>query len=180
MVDLTLEQLKYPIGLFEKPEIITPKHIKDWVAVLDKFPSRLKKLVGALTDVQLDVRYRPEGWTIRQVIHHLSDSHHNCYTRFKWALTEDNPLIKPYYEDRWAELQDSKHEPINCSLLHLKAVHCKLVYLIENLSFSDLGKTYVHPERNETVSLKETVGLYAWHSSHHYAHIYNVLEKTLG
>lgn len=179
MIKLTLEELKYPIGVFEKPEIITPQHIKDWTKTLEKFPVKLKHLVGALTDAQLDVSYRQGGWTIRQVVHHLSDSHHNSYTRFKWALTEDTPVIKPYYEDRWAALQDSKSAPISFSLLHIKAIHAKLVYLIKGMSFTDLDKTFIHPETNKKVSLKENIGVYAWHSEHHYAHIKNVLIKTL-
>lgn len=180
MIDTTIEQLKYPIGLFEKPDVITPEHVREWTKTLERFPYKLKNLVGPLTDMQLDISYRSGGWTIRQVVHHLSDSHHNSYIRFKWALTEDNPLIKAYYEDRWAELHDSRSAPISFSLMHLKAIHSKLVYLIRGVTFTELGRTFRHPEKNEIVSLKENIGVYAWHSEHHLAHIKSVLIKTLG
>ncbi len=130
-----------------------------------------------LSEEQLDTPYRPGGWTVRQTIHHVSDSHHHSYTRFKWALTEDKPIIKAYYEDRWAELMDSKAAPIAMSLQHLKAVHFKLVYLLKRLSEEDLKKTFIHPGTKKEVSLKRNIGLYAWHGNHHYAHIENVLKR---
>ena len=173
----TLEQLKYPIGQFKCPEIITRSHIENWILVLEQFPSKLKNLVSSLSDKQLDTPYRPEGWTIRQVVHHVSDSHQHSYIRFKWALTEDKPVIKYYYEQLWAELPDAKHAPIQMSLDHLSAVHFKLVYLLKSLDEYDLKKCFIHPEANEEVMLKKNIGIYAWHSNHHYTHIENLLKR---
>ena len=112
------------------------------------------------------------------MVHHVFDSHHHSYTRFKWALTEDKPVIKAYYEDGWAELFDTKMAPIAISLLHLKAVHEKLVYLLKGLSDKDLNKIFIHPETNSEVSLKKNIGIYAWHSNYHYAHIENAIKRN--
>jgi hypothetical protein len=177
MTDLELKQLKYPIGQFDCPNNISPQHIESWVSILEHFPNRLENLVKYLNDKQLDTIYRPEGWTIRQVVHHVADSHHHSYTRFKWALTEDKPLIKAYYEDRWAELEDSKYAPIEMSLNHIKAIHYKLVYLLKKITQEDLNKCFVHPETNTEIKLGYNIGNYAWHSSHHYAHIENLLKQ---
>ena len=177
MKESALEMLKYPIGRFKLPETITKDDIEKWIDILEKFPDRLEQLVCNLTEEQLDTPYRPEGWTVRQVVHHVSDSHHHSYTRFKWALTEDSPLIKAYYEARWAELEDSRSAPIKMSLDHLKAIHYKLVYLLRSLSQDDLDKGFIHPETNKLVLLKQNLALYAWHSNHHYAHIKNLLDR---
>lgn len=177
MDNLSLEQLKYPIGKFECPSRISEEQVESWVSILEHFPDRLENLVKNLSDEQLDTPYRPGGWTVRQVIHHVSDSHHHSYTRFKWALTEDEPVIKPYFEARWAALIDSKTAPIEMSLNHLKTIHFKLVYLLKTLSDDDLNKCFIHPETNEKVVLKKNIGIYAWHSNHHYAHIENLLKE---
>ena len=142
MTESEFQQLRFPIGLFNCPKTISMNHIQDWILVLEQFPERLEQLVEGLNDEQLDTEYRPDGWTVRQVIHHLADSHHHSYIRFKWALTEDKPTIKYYFEDRWAELQDTKTGPIKMSLDHLSAVHFKLVYLLrsmDNNDFQDLS-----------------------------------------
>lgn len=178
MTNPELEKLKYPIGKFECPSIISEKHIKSWISILEDFPNRLENLVKGLSDDQLNTIYRQEGWTIRQVVHHLADSHHHSYSRFKWALTEDKPVIKGYYEDRWAELIDSKLAPIHMSLLHLSAVHYKLVYLLKTLNSTDLNKFFIHPETNKKVLLSYNIGNYAWHSNHHYAHIENLMKRN--
>lgn len=146
--------------------------------MLEEFPKRLESLVKNLSGEQLDTAYRPEGWTVRQTVHHVSDSHHHSYTRFKWALTENKPIIKAYHEDRWAELIDSKSAPIEMSLNHLKAVHFKLVYLLKRLSDVDLNKSFIHPENHKEISLKMNISLYAWHCNHHYAHIENLLKRN--
>jgi len=177
MAEQELEKLKYPIGKFDAPKKISPEQINSWISILEHFPNRLELLVRDLTNDQLDTSYRLDGWTIRQVVHHLSDSHHNSYTRFKWSLTEEKPLIKAYYEERWAELFDSRTAPIEMSLNHLKAVHAKLVYLVKGLDVLELNKSFIHPEGNETVLLKENLGIYAWHCNHHYAHIENLLKQ---
>jgi hypothetical protein len=168
---MILETQKYPIGKTEIPKNITRKKIEDWILVLENFPKELENLVSNLNEEQLDTRYRENGWTIRQVIHHCYDSHHNSYTLFKWALTENKPLIKVYYEERWAELHDSKSAPIFLSIDALKALHAKWVYLLNGLSEIDLEKFFIHPDGNEEVSLKENIGIYAWHCQHHFAHI---------
>ena len=176
MTNIELEKLKYPIGKFVCPSNILNQEIENWTNILERFPNRLEILVKDLSDLQLDTVYRPGGWTIRQVVHHISDSHHHSYVRFKWALTEDKPLIKAYNEARWAELFDTKLAPIEMSLAHLKAVHAKLVYLLKGLPEADFNKTFVHPESNTEITLKRNTGLYAWHSNHHYAHIENLLK----
>ncbi|QHI35201.1 Putative metal-dependent hydrolase YfiT [Kordia antarctica] len=168
---MDLEKLKYPIGKLQIPAIIAAEQISDWIAILENFPKRLESLVVNLTSAQLNTSYRPKGWTIRQVIHHIADSHHNSYTRFKWTLTEDKPIIKVYYEDRWAELFDSKMAPIILSLDSIKALHAKWTYFLKGLNTSDLEQVFIHPDGNEKVSLKENIGIYAWHCNHHYAHI---------
>jgi len=172
-----LEQLRYPIGKFDCPKQISQEHIDHWISVLEHFPNRLENLVRDLSDAQLGTPYRPEGWTVRQVVHHVSDSHHHSYIRFKWALTEDKPVIKYYYEQLWAELEDAKTAPIQMSLNHLKAVHYKLVYLLKSLSDEQLNRSFIHPEHNNEVLLKQNIGIYAWHSNHHYSHIENLLKR---
>ena len=170
-----LEKLKYPIGKTNIPKNITETIIQNWISTIENHPKKLSKLVQELDDNQLDTQYRPKGWTIRQVIHHLSDSHHNSYTRFKWTLTENKPTIKVYFEERWAELFDGKTAPISLSINNLTALHAKWVYLLKGLSNKDLDKTFIHPDGNEEVSLKENIGIYAWHCEHHYEHINQLL-----
>ena len=172
-----LQKLKYPIGQFDCPEPITDAELKAWIEVLELFPARLEALVTPLNEKQLDTPYRPGGWTIRQVVHHLSDSHHHSYTRFKWALTENTPVIKAYNEADWAELFDSKTAPIETSLQYLKGLHAKLVYLIKGLSTEKLEANFIHPETNKKINLKTLTGIYAWHSTHHYAHIESLLKN---
>ncbi|ULC60599.1 bacillithiol transferase BstA [Flaviramulus sp. BrNp1-15] len=177
MTGQELQNLKYPIGQFNCPTNISKQHIENWISILEEFPNRLENLVKDLTDKQLDTPYRPEGWTVRQVVHHLSDSHHHSYTRFKWSLTEDKPIIKAYFEERWAELIDAKTAPIKMSLQHLRAIHTKLTYLLKTLNDDDLNKCFIHPETNSEVPLKKNIGIYAWHSNHHYVHIENLLKR---
>lgn len=175
MSNESLDVLRYPIGRFTPPESITEKELKEWIGALEVFPSRLSHLVSDLTEVQLDTPYREGGWTVRQVIHHLSDSHHNSYMRFKWALTEDSPQIKVYDEKAWAALGDSVSGPITLSLEHLKAVHQKLVFLLKQLNTLSFKKGFIHPESGFT-TLEENVGRYVWHGNHHYAHIERLLQ----
>lgn len=177
MENTTLEQLRYPIGQFESPQPITDAHISKWITILETLPQRLEEMVKHLTAEQLETPYRPEGWTVRQLIHHIADSHHHSYIRFKWALTEDSPMIKAYDEKGWSALFDARTAPIQMSLDHLRAVHAKLVYLLRGIPLSDLERKFIHPEGNVTTSLKENVGRYAWHGSHHFAHIQNLLKR---
>lgn len=172
-----LDSLRYPIGQFEAPAVYTKNQIDEWVGVLENFPARLVALVSDLSDDQLNTPYRPGGWTVRQTVHHLADSHHHSYTRFKWTLTEDKPKIKAYFEQDWAELEDAKYLPIQISLDYLKAIHAKLVATIKSLSDDQLNRSYIHPEGNVEVNLKKQTGIYAWHSQHHYAHIANLIKR---
>lgn len=173
----TLEKLRYPIGHFVVPDVISEMHRLDWMAKLEALPVMLEDLVKDLTPEQLETPYRPGGWTVRQVVHHIADSHHNSYIRFKWALTEGAPMIKPYDEKAWAELHDTRNAPIYLSLNHLKAIHAKLVYLLRELSVEELLRTYIHPDGNAEVSVEENIGRYAWHGTHHYTQIKNLLMR---
>ena len=168
---MTLEQLKYPIGQFESPATITKEIVSQWIAAISSFPTRLKNEVNHLTDEQLDTQYRPEGWTIRQVIHHCADSHMNSLTRFKLALTEDQPTIKPYYEERWAELLDSKNMPIAPSLKMLEGIHERWTVLLNHLTEEQKARIFIHPEHGKKFRIDENIGVYAWHCNHHLAHI---------
>ncbi|MGB2758331.1 YfiT family bacillithiol transferase [Maribacter sp. Hel_I_7] len=169
-----LEKLKYPIGHFECPKDISKDDIEIWIKVLETLPERLSNLVNNFSENQLNTPYRKDGWTVRQVIHHMADSHHHSYTRFKWALTENRPLIKVYEEKKWSELIDARTAPISLSLSYLTALHAKLVYLLTRLSSEDLKVSYIHPDGNVNVSVAENIGKYAWHSNHHFAHIENL------
>ena len=139
-------------------------------------PSRLREIVKDLRDGQLDTAYRPGGWTARQVVHHLADSHTNSYCRFRLALTEDLPVIKAYDEARWAELSDAKQAPIELSLTLLDALHGRWVLLLESLTEEDFRRAFRHPEHGE-MRLDWTLGLYAWHCRHHVAHIAGLRER---
>jgi len=169
-----IEHLKYPIGKAKIPDMITDQDIQKWISLLDSFPRKMRLITQNLSDEQLDTPYREGGWTIRQVVHHVVDSHYNSYIRFKWTLTEDKPVIKAYYEDKWADLHDYK-APIELSLAALDSLHAKWVYLLKGLSKEDLKRVFIHPETNEEVSLEKNIGIYAWHSKHHYSHIANLL-----
>lgn len=170
-----LEQLRYPIGHFEAPVNITGEIISIWIDILETLPKRLNDLVKDLSEEHLETPYRPEGWTVRQLIHHIADSHHHSYTRFKWALTEEQPLIKAYEEKEWSKLNDATTAPIELSLTYLTALHAKLVYLLKGLSQDDLNTYYLHPDGNIKVTVAENIGKYAWHSNHHFAHIQNLI-----
>lgn len=175
MSKATLEQdLQYPIGKFDRDEA-TPRseHIK----TIAELPAKLSAAVAGLSDEQLDTPYRPEGWTLRQTVHHVADSHINSLCRFKLALTEDEaPTIRPYYEDRWAELADSKM-PVDVSLAIVDGVHRRWVSLLESMSDADYQREFIHPETG-TWTLEKVLALYAWHSRHHTAHITSARERN--
>ena len=170
---MDLETLKYPIGKFEKPKRITLETIGRWIDEIEHLPHQLNVAVKGLTDMELDTSYRPGGWTIRQVIHHLPDSHMNSYIRFRLALTENKPTIKPYFEDRWAELPDAKEGNVKVSLILLEALHLRWSLLLRSMNLEQLNKTFIHPESKTTVRLDENIGIYAWHGKHHLAQIQN-------
>ncbi|HFC01107.1 MAG TPA: putative metal-dependent hydrolase [Phaeodactylibacter sp.] len=168
---MNLEQLRFPIGKFQPPKVITPQHIQNWITEIETIPSQIANAIKPLTPQQLDTPYRPEGWTIRQVVHHLADSHMNSYIRFKWTLTEDTPVIKAYDEGLWAELQDGKTAPVELSVQLLSALHARWVVMLKKLSPTDLEKKFTHPETGQLISLKTMIALYAWHGKHHLGHI---------
>ncbi|MCX6121708.1 MAG: putative metal-dependent hydrolase [Ignavibacteriales bacterium] len=174
---MTVEELKYPLGKFVKPDTFTPEILNHYIRNIESFPSRLRAEVEHLTDEQLDTHYRPGGWTIRQVVNHCADSHMNSFMRFKLALTEDTPTIKPYFENRWAELADSKSMPIEPALKILEGLHQRWVVILKSLTKEELGKRYIHPEHGKELRLDTTIGIYAWHCNHHLAHI-TTLKKT--
>ena len=168
---MNLEEMKFPIGQFKMPDLVTPEIIGKYITDIESFPKRLRAEVENLTDEQLDTPYRPDGWTIRQVVNHCADSHMNGLARLKLALTEDKPTIKPYFENRWAELADSKTIPIEPALLILDGLHNRWAILLKALSEDDLKRIYIHPEHGKEFRLEESIGLYAWHCNHHLAHI---------
>ena len=164
--------LRFPIGVFKKPEKITDVILEEWIAVISTFPSELSSEIHLLSNTELDTPYRPDGWTIRQVVHHFADSHMNSYIRIKLALTEDQPIIKPYFEERWAELPDSKHLSVLPSLKIIEGVHERWVVLLKSLTDDQFKMMFIHPEHGKTFSLDEVTGFYAWHCRHHLAHIF--------
>ncbi len=168
---MTLEKLKFPIGHFIKPEKITNEILHNWISDIETFPQRIKDAVICLTNEQLDTSYRPKGWTIRQVVHHCADSHINSLIRLKLTLTEETPTIKPYFEDKWAELIDSKTSDIDSSLKILEGLHTRWILLLKNLKDTDLEREFIHPENNKKIRIDENIGVYAWHCNHHLAHI---------
>jgi hypothetical protein len=175
---MTLEQLKYPIGKFETPHHITNELLNKWMLVISSFPQTLKNEVSQLTDAQLDTIYRPNGWTIRQVIHHCADSHMNAFTRLKLALTEDSPSIKPYLEHLWAELPDAQFMPIEPSLKMLEGIHERWSALLKQLSEEQLKRVFIHPEHGKEIRVNENMGMYAWHCEHHLAHITGTINRN--
>ena len=169
---------RYPIGKFDKSITVTKEMRREFFNTIESLPSRLRNEVENLTQQQLDTPYRDGGWTVRQVIHHLPDSHINSYVRFKLALTEDNPKIKTYEEHVWAELQDTFKTPIEVSLNLLESLHRRWAILLRSLKDEQFERTFQHPEWGN-ISLSKTLALYAWHSKHHLAHI-TELKKQMG
>ena len=164
-----IDHLRYPIGRFQPSSSSTAEDREAHIAVLRELPDRLSEVVNGLEEAQLDIPYREGGWTVRQVVHHIADSHLNCYTRFKLALTESEPVIKPYDEGAWAALPDSKM-PVDISLTLIWALHERWVALLESMTEKDFRRKFTHPERG-VQDLATTLAIYDWHSRHHTAHI---------
>ena len=175
--NMTLEKLKFPIGHYVKPQLITKDILAVYIQDISSFPERLKREVNHLTEAQLDTEYRPGSWTIRQVVHHCADSHMNSLIRFKLTLTEEKPIVRPYFEDRWAELIDSKNFQIESSIQILEGVHTRWTILLSNLTTKDLERTFIHPEHGLEFRLDENIGIYSWHCNHHLAHITSLKER---
>jgi len=168
--------LRYPIGRFTFEGPLSETDRKNMIGQIDRAPSLLKEAVDDLTEEQLNTAYRPDGWTVRQVVHHLADSHINSYVRFRLVLTEDSPTVKTYDEGLWAELIDAKSAPIEPSLTLLDSLHQRWVMLLRSLSVGQCARTFIHPEIG-AVDLDKYIALYAWHGRHHVAHITSLRER---
>ena len=168
--------LQYPVGRFEFPREVSSQDCERFIQEIAETPANLRAAVTGLSAGQLDMPYRPGGWTVRQVVHHLPDSHLNSYVRFKLALTEDEPTIKPYYEDRWAELQEAKTAPIEVSLVLLDSLHKRWVLMLCSMKSEDWKRSFRHPDLG-VVSLEKNVALYSWHGRHHVGHITSLRER---
>ncbi|MFK4392081.1 putative damage-inducible protein DinB [Peribacillus frigoritolerans] len=161
--------LRYPVGKFQIDGEITCGIAEARLKEIEALPRMLREAVGNMDDEQLDTAYRPGGWTVRQVVHHVADSHMNAYIRFKLALTEESPVIKTYEEGQWAELPDYDL-PIEVSLSLLESIHIRMCKLLSDLHADDLSRTFIHPDSGK-VTVGENIGIYAWHGRHHLAHI---------
>lgn len=171
------ETLQYPIGKFSPQEAYSKLELEQCIRRIETLPSRVDSIIKNFSGKQLETSYREGGWSARQVLHHISDSHMNAYIRFKWALTEDAPVIKAYNEKLWAETPETKMDPL-LSVNLLKALHVKWVALMKLLTTEDLKKEYIHPETQKHIRLDRLVAMYAWHGDHHLAHLEIVAKKN--
>ncbi|KZS43113.1 metal-dependent hydrolase [Paenibacillus glucanolyticus] len=169
--------MRYPIGQFEWEGQSSPEHRNHWIQEIEGMPGKLRTAVQGLSEEQLNLAYREGGWTIRQVVHHLADSHMNSYMRFKLALTEDNPTIKPYDERLWAALPDSVTVATEVSLAMIEGIHTRWVALLNSMDHEDFLRTFYHPENQRTTHLEYATAMYAWHGNHHIAHITSARER---
>jgi uncharacterized damage-inducible protein DinB len=169
--------LRYPVGKFVYEGEITPAQREEWIRDIEQAPVQLAASLRGLTQEQLDTPYREGGWTVRQVAHHLADSHMNSIIRFKLALTESEPAIKPYDENAWAQLEDTRHAPVELALDLVSGLHVRWVMLLRSMSDADFAKTFYHPESKRVSRLDRTLGTYAWHGRHHVAHITALRER---
>lgn len=172
-----MEDLRFPIGKFKYEGAITEEQKQSLLNDIAQTPANLRKAIQGLSDAQLDTEYRPGGWTVRQVVHHLPDSHMNSYVRFKLALTEDEPTVKTYAEDRWAQLADTTSTPIEISLTLLDSLHDRWVRLLRSLTPEQWKRTIRHPEFG-LMSLEKTLAMYGWHGKHHVAHITELRKRN--
>lgn len=177
MTQAAQPDLRYPAGRFQRPDAVTPELLRTWTDEIAALPAELRSSVAGLSDEQLDTPYRPDGWTVRQVVHHVADSHINSYTRFRLALTENEPLIKPYDEARWAELEDARTMPVSVSLALIDALHERWTVLLRSMDPSQFERCFRHPELGK-LTLGVTAALYAWHSRHHLAHINSLRARS--
>jgi uncharacterized damage-inducible protein DinB len=174
--DDVTDALRFPIGDFRAPATTTESERVALIEQIEAAPARLREAIKGLGREQLETSYRPGGWTVRQVVHHVPDSHLNSYMRFRLALTEDEPTIKPYQEDRWAELPDARTAPPEMSLDLLEALHRRWTRLLRSLTPPDWERRFRHPELG-LMSLERTLALYAWHGRHHVAHITSLRDR---
>jgi len=168
--------LRYPIGKFQFPDAVSAGDRRRFIDEIAEAPAHLRAAVAGLSEAQLETPYRPGGWTVRQVVHHVPDSHLNSYVRYRLALTEDDPVIKPYAENRWALLPDARKAPVEVSLQLLESLHQRWVALLASLDEEEWRRTFRHPELGP-VRLDQNAALYAWHGRHHVAHIMALRER---
>jgi len=171
-----VDDLRYPVGPFVYDKDTTPARRREWIRQIADAPALLRSAIAGLNDRQIKTPYRPGGWTVRQVVHHVPDSHLNAYCRFKLALTEDNPTIKPYDEAAWANVADTAGTPLDVSLTLLDALHQRWVVLLESMTPADFARPLQHPERG-AISLDWMLQLYAWHGRHHAGHVTGLRER---
>ena len=171
-----MEDLRYPTGKFI-PQVFSNNVLSELLLEIEVLPKTLEFSILNLDEYQLDEPYRPDGWTVKQVVHHVADSHMNALMRLKLTLTEENPTIKPYEEKDWANLEDVKTVPINVSLTMVHAIHAKLLAIFKSLNEEQWNRTFYHPENKATTTLWTLLGIYAWHGKHHVAHINNLRER---
>jgi len=169
------DPLRFPVGKFLPKESYSSAEITALINSIESIPGKIEEVFKTLSAAQLETPYRPEGWTARQVIHHISDSHMNAYIRFKWTLTENTPTIKAYNEKAWAETYEVKQDPA-LSIALIKALHAKWVTLLRSLTKEDLQKCFVHPETGKQVRLETLIAMYAWHGEHHLGHLRLILD----
>lgn len=169
--------LRYPTGRFQRPERTTDAQRAQAIATIEATPRKFRDAVRGLSDAQLDTPYRPDGWTVRQLVHHVPDSHMNAYIRFKLALTEHEPTIKPYAEALWAQLPDSRTTPVETSLTALDATHERWMHVLRAMQPADFSRTLMHPE-NGVMTLDQLLAMYAWHGPHHTAHITELRKRN--
>jgi len=169
--------IRYPTGRFQRTEQVSDAQRAQAITIIERTPRKLRDAVAGLSESQLDTPYRPDGWTVRQVVHHVPDSHVNAYIRFKLGLTEDQPTIKPYAENLWAQLPDSHTTPVETSLTMLDAVHDRWMHVLRAMQPADFSRTVMHPE-NGVMSLDQVLQLYAWHGPHHTAHITELRKRN--
>ena len=172
-----MQDLRFPVGRFQRPAALSPEERTAAISEIAAAPKHLRDAVRGLNDQQLDTPYRPDGWTVRQVVHHVPDSHANAFIRFKLALTEQNPTIKPYDEAAWAKLEDAKTTPIEISLSLTDGLHDRWLRLLRAMSAEDFGRGLMHPE-NGQMNLDQMLALYAWHGRHHVAHITSLRKRN--
>ena len=173
---LDMTDLQYPIGKFQPPQKFSQGDRKAFIQQIEEAPAALWAAVTGLSEVQLDTPYREGGWTVRQVVHHVADSHLNAFVRFKLAMTEDQPTVKTYDQERWAELSDAKTPPVVVSLNLLDSLHKRFLALLRSMSAADFARTMNHPELG-VVPLDQYLALYAWHGRHHVAHITSLRDR---
>jgi len=171
-----LYSLKYPIGKYDYSREVSENDISQWINDIEILPAKLRKIIQKLTDEKLNTPYRPGGWKVRQVVHHLCDSHLNGYVRFKLTITEDKPTIKPYDEAKWAALQEYDQLEVGDSLHFLELLHKRWVILLKSMKNTDFDRELNHPESG-ILALKTYLGAYAWHGNHHLAHITSLMER---